>query len=91
MIHEVSSMEWGKVEEIKSSTEETVRLNTLLLETLAKNTGKHKRYFLDIIHEKSHADWYLTPKEALSHDIATKIGTPSLITTVSVNYSLGEI
>ena len=37
MIHDVSSMEYGKVEEIKASAEETDRLNRIVYEMMAIN------------------------------------------------------
>ena len=52
MIHDVSSFEKGKVEEIKASAEETERLNTKVYEMMALNCGKHKEYFLDIVHDR---------------------------------------
>ena len=60
MIHDVSSMSIGKVEEIKADAEETERLNQKVYKMMAKNCGHHEDYFLDIIHEKGgHADWFL--------------------------------
>ena len=50
MIHDVSSMEYGKVEEIKASAEETERLNRKIYEMMAENCGHHKDYFLEIVH-----------------------------------------
>ena len=58
MIHDVSSMAIGKVEEIKADAEETERLNQKVYKMMAKNCGHHEEYFLDIIHEKGHADWF---------------------------------
>ena len=45
MIHDVSSMERGKVEEIKASADETERLNKKVYEMMAENCGHHKEYF----------------------------------------------
>ena len=42
MIHDVSSMEHGKVEEIKASAEETERLNQKIYHMMAENCGHHK-------------------------------------------------
>ena len=52
MIHDVSSMERGKVEEVKASAEETERLNKKIYHMMAENCGQHKDYFLDIVHER---------------------------------------
>lgn len=86
MIHEVSSFQFGKVEDLKADVEETDRLNTYIFELLSKNCGKSKHYFLDIIHEKGHADWYLTAKEAKKHNLCNHIAVPSFNVKISVDY-----
>lgn len=86
MLHDVSSFLHGKVEEIKADAKEIERLNKLIFTKLAKNLNKKPNYFLDILHQKSHAEWYLTAQEAKKHNICTHIGTPELKIEVSVNY-----
>ena len=86
MIHDVSSMERGKVEEIKASAEETERLNKKIYSMMAKNCGHHKEYFLDIVHEKGHADWFLEADEAKKHNLANHLKIPEMKIDVSVNF-----
>jgi len=76
MIHDVSSMDRGKVEEIKASAEETERLNKKIYHMMAENCGHHKDYFLDIVHEKGHADWFLESDECLKHNLANHAYVP---------------
>lgn len=78
MIHDVSSMSWGKVEEIKASAEETERLNQKVYKMMAMNCGHHQDYFLDIIHEKGHADWFLEADECLKHNLTNHTHVPEL-------------
>jgi ATP-dependent Clp protease protease subunit len=78
MIHDVSSMAIGKVEEIKADAEETERLNKKVYKMMAKNCGHHEDYFLDIIHEKSHADWFLEADDCLKHNLANHLHVPTL-------------
>ncbi len=78
MIHDVSSMDYGKVEEIKASAEETERLNQKIYTMMAENCGHHKDYFLDIVHEKGHADWFLEADECLKHNLANHAHVPTL-------------
>jgi ATP-dependent Clp protease protease subunit len=85
MIHDVSSMEKGKVEEIKASAEETSRLNNKVYEMMAVNCGKKKDHFLKLIHKKSHADWFLDGKESLKHNLANHLRIPKLSVNISVN------
>jgi len=86
MIHDVSSMSWGKVEEIKASAEETSRLNKKVYQMMAKNCGKRKNYFLDIIHEKGHADWFLEFDDAKKHNLANHGHIPELKIHTTVDF-----
>lgn len=87
MFHDVSSSHWGKVEEIKADAKETERLHNLLFTLVAKNCGQKEDYFTEILHQKGHADWYLTAKEAKRHKLATKISVPEMVTEVSVKFT----
>ena len=78
MIHDVSSMEYGKVEEIKASAEETERLNSKIYHIMAENCGHHKDYFLDIVHERGHADWFLEADDCKKHNLANHLHVPEL-------------
>ena len=88
MIHDVSSSEYGKVEEIKASAEETERLNQIVYKMMAKNCGHPDDYFLDLVHEKGHADWFLDAKDAKSHGLANHLRLPTLQIDVSVKIKL---
>lgn len=88
MLHDVSSLSFGKVEEIKSDAKECERLNNLIFSQLAKNCGQSSDYFNNIIHTKGRADWYLDIKEAKKHKICTHVGVPKLEVKVSVNYQI---
>ena len=43
---------------------------------MAKNCGHHEDYFLDIIHEKGHADWFLEANECLKHNLTNHTHVP---------------
>ena len=86
MIHDVSSMSWGKVEEIKVSAEETDRLNKKIYTMMAENCGHDKDYFLDIVHEKGHADWFMEADDALKHNLANHLKIPELKVTAKVEF-----
>jgi ATP-dependent protease ClpP protease subunit len=87
MIHDVSSMERGKVEEIKASAEEAERLNQKIYTMMAENCGQHNDYFLDIVHEKGHADWYLDADECKKHNLANHLYVPELKIETKVKFS----
>ena len=87
MIHDVSSMDRGKVEEIKASAEETERLNKKIYNMMAENCGHHKEYFLDIVHQKGHADWFLDHDECKKHNLANHLHVPELKIETKVQFS----
>jgi len=86
MIHDVSSMEYGKVEEIKASAEETERLNSKIYHMMAENCGHNKDYFLDIVHQRGHADWFLEADEAKKHNLANHLRVPEMKIDVEVKF-----
>jgi ATP-dependent protease ClpP protease subunit len=87
MLHEVCGHHFGKVEDLRADAEETDRLNTYIFELLAKNCGKPKNYFLKMIHEKQHSDWYLNAKEARKHGLCNHIRLPKFNVKISVDYN----
>lgn len=85
MIHDVSSMAWGKVEEMKANTKETERLNKIIFEVMEKNIGKEKGYLLDLLRKVHNStDWYITPKQAKKLGLVNQIRVPRLETVVEV-------
>ena len=86
MIHDVSLGSFGKIEEIKADAKEGERLNQKAYRMMAANCGKEPSYFLDLIHTKGHADWFLEADEALQHGIANHIRVPEMRLTVEVQY-----
>jgi len=85
MIHDVSSMAWGKVEEVKVSAEETDRLNQKVYTMMARNCRKKDDYFIKIVHRKGHADWFLDAAEAKKHGMANQLRVPKVNINVSVD------
>ena len=88
MIHDVSTMAFGKVEELKADARESDRLNKKLYTMMARNCGKADNYFLDLIHDKGHADWFLEAEEAKEHNIVQQLRVPSLKGKVTVTIDL---
>jgi ATP-dependent Clp protease protease subunit len=88
MIHDVSSMAFGKVEELKADARESERLNKKLYTMMARNCGKPDDYFLNLIHDKGHADWFLEAEEAKEHNIVQQLRIPRLKGKVSVSFDL---
>lgn len=86
MIHDVSSMDFGKVEELKAGAKEADRLNTIIYTMMAQNCGKKDDYFMKIVDKKKHADWFLDAEEAQKYNLANHLRIPTLRINVSVEY-----
>lgn len=89
MIHDVSSAVHGKVEEIKADAKESDRLNQLVYKFMANNTGHPDDYFLKIVHERGHADWYLDSDECKKHNIVNHVRVPRFNLSVKVETEFG--
>ena len=85
MIHDVSSMAYGKNEEVQVSAAETKRLNDIVYRMMARNCGKKDDYFLKIVHKKGHADWFLESDEAKKHGLANQLRVPKLNISIAVD------
>ena len=85
MIHDVSSMDMGKVEELKAGAQEADRLNKIVYTMMAQNCGKADDYFMKIVDKKKHADWFLDSKQSKRHGLANHLRVPSLRISVDVN------
>lgn len=85
MIHDVAAMNFGKIEELKSSTKQCELLNKTMYSRLAKNIGKPEDYILKLITEHKHADWYLTAKDAKKHNIANHLRIPEFEIEMKLN------
>lgn len=89
MIHDVSGGALGKVEEIKADAKEIERLNQVIYKMMAKNVGKEEEYFLKLVQEKGHADWFITAEEAKTHNLCNHIRIPSFKVKISSDVTFG--
>tara|TARA_B100000700_G_C15040140_1_gene854916 strand:+ start:53 stop:655 length:603 start_codon:yes stop_codon:yes gene_type:complete len=88
MIHDVSSMDFGKVEELKAGAQEADRLNEKIYTMMARNCGKKDDYFMKIVDKKKHADWFLDAEEAKKHGLANQLRLPKLDIKIEVGIEL---
>jgi ATP-dependent protease ClpP protease subunit len=89
MIHPVSSMSYGKIDDIKATTGESDRLNKLVFKELDENCGKEEDYFLNELKERRMADWHLTPEDCVKHGLANHIHLPSLNVDIEIKIKFG--
>lgn len=79
MIHRVSSGSWGDVFQMKSATEEGLRINRKFMELLAKNCGKSYEQLEQQIRASDGQELWLNPEEALAFGIIDHIGMPKTV------------
>lgn len=76
MVHDVATVSFGKIEELKADVGEAERLNIKIFELLNDKCDKPKGYFQKIVADKKHTNWYLDSKEVLKHGLADHVGLP---------------
>lgn len=90
MIHDVSTMAEGKLEELKARVENAELLNNKIFRDLATRSGhSDPEYFLKIIKEKNRADWTLQPQEVIMNKIADHLGVPEFSVYVGATIRFG--
>lgn len=87
MFHRVYGGVFGNADDIKVDAEESERLEKSLFEEISKNIGKPKSWLFEQLKKKNFADWYLTPKDALSEKVATHIGIPQFTFSINTEFS----
>jgi ATP-dependent Clp protease protease subunit len=85
MIHDVSSAQWGKNEEIKASAQETDRLNKKVYKMMAQNCGHSDEFFIKKVHDRGHADWFLEAEECKQLNLANHLRLPKFNVKVDVD------
>ena len=88
MIHDVSSMDFGKVEELKAGAKEADRLNKSVYTMMSRNCAKKDDHFMKIVDKKKHADWFLDADEAKKHNLANQLRVPKLRISINVDIEL---
>jgi ATP-dependent Clp protease, protease subunit len=79
MIHEVSSVEMGKLTEITAGVKEAKRLNTTLMQELDTNAGQKPGFFKDQMKKRTNLDWYVNANEAKRLGLVDHIGIPEFM------------
>lgn len=88
MLHDIASMAWGKIEDLKVDVKHTEHLNTMLYRRMAKHLGHPERYFLDLLDKQKHVDIYMTAKDAKKHRIANHLRIPTFDIAIKLEMSL---
>ena len=76
LVHQVSSVAYGKVEDIEVSSKHTTALNKQLMGILSTNCGHKANYFTKQLLANGNADLYYNARESVRHNLANHIKTP---------------
>lgn len=91
MIHEVATSSEGKSSDIISDALETEKLNDELFEILAKNAGKQKSFFKNLIRKKNNADFFLSAEECKALSLIDHVGVPEIKMDVKVEWTIENL
>jgi ATP-dependent protease ClpP protease subunit len=91
MIHEVATSSEGKSSDIISDAMETEKLNQELFEILAKNAGKPKNFFKNLVKKKNNADFFLSADECLKLGLIDNIGVPEFTMDVKIDWKVKNL
>ncbi len=91
MIHEVATSSEGKSSDIISDAMETEKLNDELFEILAKNAGKPKTFFKNLIRKKNNADFFLSAEECKAYGLVDSVGVPEFAMNVTMDWSIRNL
>lgn len=89
MIHDMSAGAIGKIEELKSSVQQSDRQNKRLFTRMAKRLGHPGDYILKMLDTKKHAEWYLSAREARKQNIANELRVPKFTVDIKVEMNFG--
>ena len=76
MIHQVSSMSWGTLSEMKNNLKEVERLNNLLFKKLDDRCKKKAGYWSALLKKNDHTDLFLTANQSKKHGLIDQVGLP---------------
>jgi ATP-dependent Clp protease protease subunit len=88
LIHEAATQLEGKASDIISDAKSMEILNEKLMEILAKNSNKPKKFYQSLIKKANNADLYLSAEQCLEYGLIDKIGIPVIEMEVKASYKL---
>lgn len=86
MVHDISSIVWGKLPELVSDVKYTERISDKLFLRLDQSCNQKPGYWKGQIKENSGADIFLDAQDALRQGLVDWIGIPRLRASVTIGY-----
>ena len=79
MIHEVSSMTWGKNSDLKNDSKHTDELNKKLFELLESKGNMKKGYLLKEMRKRVNVDWFLSASQYKTLGLVDHVAVPTFL------------
>lgn len=88
MIHQVSGVEFGKLNDVLNGAKQQALLNSELFSYLDIAAGKESGYFEELCTKNKNSDVFLTAKQCVEHGIVDEIKIPTLTATIQATYKI---
>lgn len=88
LIHEASTQLEGKTSDIISDAKSMEEFNDKMMEILAKNSNRPKKFYQQLIKKANNADLYLTAQQALEYGLIDHVCVPTLEMNVKAEYRI---
>jgi ATP-dependent Clp protease protease subunit len=88
LIHEASTQLEGKASDIISDAKSMEVFNDKMMEILAKNSNRPKKFYQQLIKKANNADLYLTAYQALEYGLIDFVSVPTLEMDIRAEYKL---
>lgn len=88
LVHQASTSVEGKTSEVINDALYVEKLNDKLLNILAKNSNKTKKFYEGLIRKQNNADLFISAQEALSYGLIDHVGIPEVTMNVSISYDV---
>lgn len=88
LIHEAATQLEGKASDIISDAKSMEMLNDKVMEILAKNSNKPKKFYQSLIKKANNADLYLSAEQCLEFGLIDKIAIPVIELQIKAEYKI---
>lgn len=89
MVHDVSSIELGKTEDLVANTKALKKYRDAIFQRFDRQTGHRKGYWARKLKDVGNVDMYLTARQAKQEGIIDNIGVPRMHVDISLEVTLG--
>lgn len=88
LIHEAASSFEGKKSDVMADVQHMEQTNERLMDILAKNSNKPKKFYKNLIARNNNVDLYITPKQCIEYGLIDRIGIPVMEMEISAKYNI---